>query len=51
MSDAVSRSAPPRSRDPFRGSLLGRPFWVRLAGVAGVLVLLWLAIAWAVSVP
>jgi hypothetical protein len=47
MSDASS----PRSRDPFSGSLLGRPFWVRLAGSACVLVLLWLAIAWAVSVP
>ena len=51
MSDAASRSASPRSRDPFRGSLLGRPFWVRLAGAACVLVLLWLAIAWAVCVP
>jgi hypothetical protein len=47
MPDAAS----PRLRDPFRGSLLGRSFWVRLAGAACVLVLLWLAIAWAAYVP
>ena len=35
----------------FRRSLMGRSSAVRLAGVALLLVLLWLAIAWAVNLP
>ncbi|MET0748964.1 MAG: hypothetical protein ABWY49_12315 [Rhizobium sp.] len=35
----------------FRRSLMGRSATVRLAAVASLLVLLWLAIAWAVSLP
>jgi hypothetical protein len=35
----------------FRLSLMGRSSAVRLAAVAGLLVLLWLAIAWAVNLP
>jgi hypothetical protein len=37
--------------DPFRQSLMGRPFWARLLVVAVGLVLFWLAVAWAVAVP
>jgi hypothetical protein len=37
--------------DPFRQSLMGRPFWARLLVVAIGLVLFWLAVAWAVAVP
>jgi hypothetical protein len=41
---------PPHSNS-FRHSLMGRSSTVRLVGVAMVLVLLWLAIAWAVNLP
>jgi hypothetical protein len=39
------------SGDPFRQSLMGRPFWLRFLIVAIGLVLFWLAVAWAVAVP
>lgn len=37
--------------NPFRASLLGRSSAFRLAAVGGLVVLLWLAIAWAVNLP
>ncbi len=40
-----------RTADPFTGSLLGRPFWVRLIAAAAGLVVFWLTVAWAVAVP
>ena len=41
----------PVDRDPFQHSVLGRPAAARLALVACVLVGLWGAIAWAVTLP
>ncbi len=41
----------PRNSDPFRRSLMGHSSLVRLLASAALLVLLWLAIAWAVSLP
>jgi hypothetical protein len=40
-----------RNANPFRRSLMGSSSTARLLAVAGLLVLLWLAIAWAVSLP
>lgn len=40
-----------QAADPYRESLLGRPAWTRLVWAAAGLVLFWLAVAWAVSVP
>ncbi|WP_268932145.1 hypothetical protein [Martelella alba] len=37
--------------DPFLTSLMAQTALVRLAGVAVLLVFLWLAIWWAVSLP
>lgn len=37
--------------DPFLSSLMARSAAFRLAGVAGLVVLLWLAIAWAAALP
>ena len=39
------------ARDPFLSSTLSRSAALRMAGVALVLAGLWLAIAWAVSLP
>lgn len=38
-------------RDPFMSSLLAQTSLHRLLGVLGILVMLWLAIIWAVSLP
>jgi hypothetical protein len=37
--------------DLFRRSLLARPVWTRLAVIAPVLALFWLAVAWAIALP
>jgi hypothetical protein len=42
---------PVKSRDPFLSSLIGYTSLQRLLGVIGILILLWLAIAWAVALP
>jgi hypothetical protein len=39
------------SRDPFQYSLMAQPAHARLFAIAAVLLCLWLAIAWAVSLP
>ncbi|MCS0504768.1 hypothetical protein [Ancylobacter mangrovi] len=39
------------NRDPFLSSLIAQTALHRLLGVSGVLVVLWLAIGWAVSLP
>ena len=44
------RSAAGR-RDPFRSSVMGKAASRRLLAVAGLIGALWLAIAWAVSLP
>jgi hypothetical protein len=41
----------PANANSFRLSLMGRSSAVRLVAVALLLVLLWLAIAWAVNLP
>jgi len=41
----------PPNLNSFRQSLMGRSSAVRLAGIVILLVLLWLAIAWAVDLP
>lgn len=40
-----------RNRDPFSGTLMAEAAVLRLAGAAVLLVLLWLAVGWAVSLP
>jgi hypothetical protein len=40
-----------RSGQMFRHSLMARAASTRLIGAAAILVLLWLAIAWAVALP
>jgi hypothetical protein len=42
---------PVPSADVFLSSLLARPAWLRLAGVLAMMVVVWLLIAWAVSLP
>jgi hypothetical protein len=37
--------------DPFQRSLMAQPAYKRLFGAAGILVVLWIAIFWAVSLP
>jgi hypothetical protein len=39
------------SNDPFRGSLLARSAAVRLAVAAAIILFLWSAVYWAVSLP
>jgi hypothetical protein len=39
------------SRDPFQFSLMAQPAYTRLFAVAGILLCLWVAIAWAVALP
>ncbi len=39
------------SRDPFQYSLMAQPAYARLLAVVGVLLCLWIAIAWAVALP
>jgi len=39
------------ARDPFSTSLMSRPPQGRLAVIGGVVVFLWLAVAWAVVLP
>ncbi len=41
----------PVRRDPFRSSLMARSAAGRLGAAALVIVVLWLAIAWAVALP
>ncbi len=36
-------------RDPFEPSLMARPSYARLVLVSGVIVGLWIAVAWAVA--
>ncbi|WP_280949194.1 hypothetical protein [Beijerinckia mobilis] len=39
------------ARDPFLTSLLARSAWQRLAFALPVILCLWLAIVWAISLP
>ncbi len=39
------------SRDPFQNSLMTQPAYARLFMIAGVVLCLWIAIAWAVALP
>jgi hypothetical protein len=39
------------SRDPFEYSLMAQPAYTRLFAIVAVLLCLWIAIAWAVSLP
>jgi hypothetical protein len=38
-------------KDIFLSSLFSRPVWFRLTGVVFVMAVLWLLVAWAVSLP
>jgi hypothetical protein len=51
MAEAARRHSRSHPIDPFRRSLMGRPFWTRFTAVALGLGLFWLAVAWAVAVP
>jgi hypothetical protein len=39
------------SSDPLRRSIMARSAFLRLGGVLGIILCLWLAILWAVSLP
>jgi hypothetical protein len=39
------------NRDPFQRSLMAQPAYKRLIAAGGILVVLWIAIFWAVSLP